>query len=42
MKTKNKVLYIDKKSGKPLKMQIEDANKNIAVYILYREVNVNR
>lgn len=42
MKTKNKVLSIDKKSGKPLKMQIEDANKNIAVYILYREVNVNR
>lgn len=42
MKTKNKVLYIDKKSVKPLKMQIEDANKNIAVYILYREVNVNR
>lgn len=41
MKTKNKVLYIDKKSGKPLKMQIDDANKNIAVYILYREVNVN-
>lgn len=41
MKTKNKVLYIDRKSGKPLKMQIEDANKNIAVYILYREVNVN-
>ncbi len=41
MKTKNKVLYIDKKSGKPLKMQINDANKNIAVYILYREVNVN-
>ena len=42
MKSKNKVLYIDKKSGKPLKMQINDANKNIAVYILYREVNVNR
>ncbi len=41
MKSKNKVLYIDKKSGKPLKMQINDANKNIAVYILYREVNVN-
>lgn len=41
MKTKNKVLYIDKKSGKPLKMQINDANKNIDVYILYREVNVN-
>lgn len=39
MKVKNKTLYIDKKTNKPIKMEIQDANKNIAVYILYREVS---
>ncbi len=39
MKVKNKTLYIDKKTNKPIKMKIQDANKNIAVYILYREVS---
>lgn len=38
---KHKILYIDNKSGKPLKMEINDNNKNIAVYILYKEVIVN-
>lgn len=38
---KHKILYIDNKSGKPLKMEIKDNNKNIAVYILYKEVIVN-
>lgn len=38
---KHKILYIDNKSGKPLKMKIKDNNKNIAVYILYKEVIVN-
>ena len=38
---KHKILYIDNKSGKPLKMEIKDNNKNIAVYILYKEVVVN-
>ena len=38
---KNKTLYISKNTGKPIKMEIEDANKNIAVYILYNEVTVN-
>lgn len=41
METKNKNLYIDKKTGKPSKMEVRYANKNLAVYILYREVNVN-
>ena len=36
-----KKLYINKKNGKIEKMEIEDTNKKIAVYILYREVNVN-
>ena len=34
-------LYINKKTGMPTKLEIEDTNKNTAVYILYREVNVN-
>ena len=36
-----KSLYINKKTGMPTKLEIEDTNKKIAVYILYREVNVN-
>lgn len=36
-----KVLYIDKQKGKITKLEIEDTNKKTAVYILYREVNVN-
>ena len=39
IKVNNKTLYIDKKTNKPIKMEIQDANKNIAVYILYREVS---
>ena len=38
---KQKILYIDAKSGNPEKMKIKDNNKNIAVYILYKEVSVN-
>ena len=36
-----KSLYIDRKTGEPTKLEIEDTNKRTAVYILYREVNVN-
>ena len=39
--SKQKILYIDAKSGNPEKMKIKDNNKNIAVYILYKEVSVN-
>lgn len=40
-KDMKKELYISKENGKPLKMNIEDTNKKTAIYILYREVNVN-
>lgn len=39
--SKQKILYIDAKSGNPEKMEIKDNNKNMAVYILYKEVSVN-
>lgn len=39
--TKNKVLYIDKSTGKPLKMEIKDNNNNSTIYIKYIEVDVN-
>jgi len=38
---KNKTLYIDKSNAIPTKMEIIDNNKNITVYIVYNEVNVN-
>lgn len=38
LETKNKVLYINKKTGLPTKMEIKDTNKNTRVYILYNEV----
>ncbi len=39
--TKNKVLYIDKSTGKPLQMEIKDNNNNSTIYIKYTEVDVN-
>lgn len=36
-----KKLYIDKKTGKPTKMQIEDINKKMLVYILYNEISIS-
>ena len=36
-----KKLYIDKKTVKPVKMEIEDINKKILVYILYDEIKIN-
>ena len=38
---KYQTLYIDKKTGKPIKMQIQDINKNTLVYILYNEIEIN-
>ena len=32
-------LYIDKKTGKPLRMEIQDKNQNLVVYIVYNEIN---
>ena len=36
-----KNLYINKKTGEPTKLEIKDTNKKTAVYILYKEVDVN-
>ncbi len=36
-----KKLYIDKKTVKPIKMEIEDINKKMLVYILYNEIKIN-
>ena len=38
--TRYQTLYIDKKTGKPTKMEIKDNRKNTSVYILYREVKL--
>lgn len=48
MKTKNtqnkyrkyKTLYVDISTGKPIKLEIRDDNKNTTVYILYKEVKI--
>ena len=32
---------INREDGKPLRIEIKDANENTVVYILYNEVNVN-
>ena len=36
-----KKLYIDKKTGKPTKLQVEDINKKMIVYILYTEITIS-
>lgn len=36
----NKLLYIDKKTGKPIKMKVEDINQNVIVYIVYKEIEL--
>ena len=38
--TRYQTLYIDKKTGKSTKMEINDNSKNTSVYILYREVKL--
>ncbi len=37
---KEKKLYIDKESKKPSKLEINDINKNLKVYISYNEVDI--
>lgn len=37
----NKKLYIDRNTGKPIKMQIKNVSKNTTVYILYNEIEIN-
>ena len=36
-----KELYIDKKTGNPIKMEIKDDSKNTTIYILYNEIELN-
>jgi outer membrane lipoprotein-sorting protein len=36
-----KKLYIDKKTGKPTKMIVQDVNKKTLVYILYTEIEIS-
>lgn len=39
--TKNKILYIDKSTGNPIKMEITDINQNTTISILYKEVKID-
>lgn len=39
--SKSKVLYVDKKTYKPTKLEVKDTNQNTRVYILYNEVKIN-
>ncbi len=36
-----KTLYISKDTGKPIKMEIKDTNKNTIIYIIYNEIKIN-
>lgn len=38
---KYKTLYIDKKTEKPVKMEIKDISQKVLVYILYNEIKIN-
>ena len=39
--TKTKILYIDKKTQMPIKMEIQDNKQKNRIYILYNEVKIN-
>ncbi len=39
--TSTKILYVDKKTKKPIKMEIKDNNQKTTVYILYNEVEID-
>lgn len=36
-----KKLYLQKNTGKPIKMEVQDMNQKIRVYILYNEIEIN-
>ena len=36
-----KNLYIDKNTAKPIKMEIQDVNQKLLVYILYNEIKID-
>ena len=37
----HKKLYIDKKTSKPTKMEIQDVTQKNTIYILYNEIKIN-
>lgn len=37
----NKILTLDKKTGNPIKLEIQDMNKNTKIYIIYNEIKLN-
>lgn len=39
--TQNRKLYLEKGTGKPIKMVISDNSKKETMYILYNEININ-
>ncbi len=40
-KQTKKMLYIDKKTAKPTKLEVIDKNQKTLVYILYKEIKIN-
>lgn len=41
VKNKTKKLYLDKKTGKPTKLIVEDNNQKVVIYIIYNEIEIN-
>ena len=41
MKTKNKILHINKETHNPTQMEIKDNKQKTTIYILYNEVKIN-
>ena len=39
---KDKKLYIDKNTSKPVKLVIQDVNQNATIYILYNEIDIKK
>ena len=39
---KYETLYISRKTGKPIKMEIKDTNQNVIIYIKYNEIEINK
>ena len=37
----NKKLYINSKTGEPIKLEVQDTTQNTSVYILYNEIEIN-
>lgn len=37
-----RTLFLEKGTGKPIRMEIKDENKNTLIYILYNEISINK